>query len=69
MAAYTNSMLEEFADATEGRVTYVEFPYGYKDFDLRWSKDGIHPTPAGYEELGKGLSVEMKQILDSMGND
>ena len=63
-----NDTLREFASSEE-RVSYVDFPFPFsrRGDAAKWSGDGLHFSPEGYEALGKGLAPCVKQILDGMG--
>lgn len=58
-----NEALRTFASG-EDRVSYAHFPFPYRRGDAKWSGDGLHLSPKGYETLGKELAPFVKQILD-----
>lgn len=64
---YVNEGVETFAKAHQEKMTYVDFPIPYEDSENSklWAKDGIHLTPAGYEEFAKLLAPTVKSALDS----
>lgn len=73
LAAYINDGLKNFATisktygtSTIGQVSYIEFPFPYKDGDSKWSPDGLHLSEEGYKELGRQLAIPVKMILDSI---
>jgi lysophospholipase L1-like esterase len=62
-----NASLKEFAASSfDGRVTYVDFPFEYSQGDSKWSGDGLHFSPEGYEVLGVELAKSVKKILDDL---
>lgn len=61
-----NSSLEEFAASSNGSVSYVKFPFEYSRGDSKWSADGLHFSPEGYEVLGVELAKSVKRILDKL---
>ena len=48
------------------KVVFLEFPLEYDKLDQKWSKDGIHLSAIGYDELGKQLAPHVKNILDDL---
>jgi len=60
-----NEALRTFASNRDG-VSYEDFPFPYRRGDTRWSADGLHLSPEGYEDLGRGLAPTVKRILDGM---
>lgn len=64
-----NDVLEGFAssyDSNEGgRISFTNFPFDYAQSDSKWSSDGLHLSPEGYEVLGVELAKSVKDILDS----
>lgn len=58
-----NEALHKFASGQD-RVSYVNFPFSYQRGDSKWSGDGLHLSPEGYETLGRELAPCVKQILD-----
>jgi lysophospholipase L1-like esterase len=61
-----NDSLKEFAASSyyDGRVSFVDFPFEYLAGDSKWSGDGLHFSPEGYEVLGVELAKTVKKILD-----
>ncbi|KAL3802640.1 hypothetical protein HJC23_011964 [Cyclotella cryptica] len=47
-----------------GRLSFVGFPFVYAREDSKWSSDGLHLSPEGYEVLGVELASSVKKILD-----
>ncbi|KAL7552698.1 hypothetical protein ACHAWF_015935 [Thalassiosira exigua] len=67
LVAYINNALKQFAASFPGgEVSYVDFPFPYKEGDPKWSEDGIHLTQRGYEAFGKELAQHVKAILDNI---
>lgn len=61
-----NEALENFASSSyEGRLSFVKFPFGYARDDPKWSSDGLHFSPQGYEFIGTELAKSVKKILDN----
>lgn len=58
-----NEALQKFASCQD-RVSYVDFPFPYRRGDSKWSGDGLHLSPEGYETLGRELAPCVKQILE-----
>lgn len=65
LATDTNTSIKVFAQQShpEGSVTYTNFPFAYEKNDL-WSSDGLHLSPKGYEQLGRGLAPVVRNILE-----
>eukprot|EP00557_Chaetoceros_sp_GSL56_P011429 CAMPEP_0176480818 /NCGR_PEP_ID=MMETSP0200_2-20121128/2482_1 /TAXON_ID=947934 /ORGANISM="Chaetoceros sp., Strain GSL56" /LENGTH=249 /DNA_ID=CAMNT_0017876967 /DNA_START=159 /DNA_END=908 /DNA_ORIENTATION=- len=61
LCADVNDALRQFA-ASEERVTYTDFPFLYQSDDIKWSSDGLHLSPEGYETLGKCLAQSVKEM-------
>lgn len=61
-----NGSLEQFASSSDGRVSYVNFPFEYSKGDSKWSPDGLHFSPEGYEVLGVELAKSVKKLLDDL---
>ena len=66
-AAYINEGLKNFA-SSDPRISYFDFPFPYRDDDKKWGEDGTHMSEEGYEQLGKALAPQVKEILDSIGS-
>jgi lysophospholipase L1-like esterase len=66
-AAYINEGLKNFASSNP-RISYFDFPFPYRDDDKKWGEDGTHMSEEGYEQLGKALAPQVKEILDSIGS-
>ena len=65
LCADMNGALQQFATSND-RVSHVEFPFAYQRGDAKWSADGLHLSPEGYETLGRSLAGGVKQILDGL---
>jgi lysophospholipase L1-like esterase len=65
LATDMNSSIKDFAQQTypEGSVTYTNFPFAYEKNNDLWSSDGLHLSPKGYEQLGRGLAPVVRNIL------
>lgn len=63
LCADINGALKTFASGRDG-VSYVDFPFPYRRGDGKWSGDGLHLSPEGYETLGRELAPRVKRILD-----
>lgn len=63
-----NDALKEYASSflSEGRVTYIDFPFPYSRDDNKWCADGLHLSPEGYKTLGMYLAPCVKEILDNI---
>jgi len=66
-AAYINGGLKNFAKSNP-RISYIDFPFPYRDNDEKWDEDGTHMSEEGYEQLGKALAPKVKEILDGIGS-
>ena len=71
LAEYVNNGIKHFASSEEagGRVSYIDFPFGFDDKDTRWSMDGLHFSAEGYQALGKQLAFPVKKLLDEKIDD
>jgi hypothetical protein len=61
LCADVNDALRQFA-ASEERVTFTDFPFLYQCDDVKWSSDGLHLSPEGYQTLGKCLAQCVKEM-------
>lgn len=66
LATDMNSSIKDFAQRAhpEGSVTYTNFPFAYEKNNDLWSADGLHLSPKGYEQLGRGLAPVVRNILN-----
>lgn len=58
-----NDALRQYASNSEGRVTYMDFPFHYRRGDNKWCADGLHLSPEGYETLGISVAPCVKELL------
>jgi lysophospholipase L1-like esterase len=58
-----NEALKQYASNSEGRVTYMDFPFHYRRGDNKWCGDGLHLSPEGYETLGISVAPCVKELL------
>jgi len=47
----------------EKRATYVPFPFSFDRNGDKWSPDGLHFSPKGYQILGESLAPIVQEIL------
>mmetsp|Transcript_32072 Transcript_32072/g.77557 ORF Transcript_32072/g.77557 Transcript_32072/m.77557 type:complete len:330 (+) Transcript_32072:150-1139(+) len=66
LSSYVNESVKQFATESDGKVTYIEFPFPYDEDDEKWSEDGIHLSQEGYNMLGKALAPQVKVILEGI---
>ena len=66
LCADMNDSLKKFASTLDyrGKVSFVDFPFGYERGDSKWCFDGLHLSPEGYEVLGIELAKRVRHILD-----
>ena len=59
-----NQELAQWCARQPERITYVPFPIpSWDQNDDRWSPDGLHFSPKGYEVLGESLAPIVREVL------
>jgi lysophospholipase L1-like esterase len=59
-----NQELAQWCARQPERITYVPFPIPFWDRnDDRWSQDGLHFSPKGYQALGESLAPIVRDVL------
>jgi lysophospholipase L1-like esterase len=61
-AQTVNDALARFCES-EPKATYVPFPFGFGQGDDKWSSDGLHFSPKGYQILGESLAPVVQKLL------
>jgi lysophospholipase L1-like esterase len=61
-AQTVNDALAQFCESEPG-ATYVPFPFGFSQGDDKWSPDGLHFSPKGYQILGESLAPVVQKLL------
>ena len=56
-----------FSRRGEERTTFVAFPFPYNESDPKWSRDGLHLSPHGYQALGESLAPIVEKLLRHQG--
>ena len=69
MASLINIFLREFALSPNSRTSYIDFPFLFQENDDKWHGDGVHMSGKGYDFLGRTLTDQVIEILDSSHGD
>lgn len=70
-----NEQLQQYAVRTTttsgvgGKMTYMEFPFGYEKGDEKWHADTLHFTSIGYQTLGQSLVPLVRKIIKIIDTD
>jgi lysophospholipase L1-like esterase len=61
-----NQGLAQYCSFEEKRAMYVPFPFSFEQNDDKWSPDGLHFSPKGYQILGESLAPIVQEILQKL---
>ena len=56
IARKLNKNIESWCTQHEDMTSFFDFPFGWKENDEKWGKDGLHFTEEGYFEIAKHLA-------------
>lgn len=69
-ARQTNEKIEEYCRLkSNGRSSFMKFPFDWSDEDDRWSSDGLHFSPKGYQVLGESLAPVVERMVQQLETD
>lgn len=63
-ATEINQQLQQFCQQSDGKSTFVPFPFEYDNSSGNWAPDGLHFSPQGYQVLGTSLADPVFQALN-----
>jgi len=56
LATKINQRLDDWCTHNCDMTAFIEFPFGWKADDSRWSNDGLHFSAEGYFEIAKSIA-------------
>jgi lysophospholipase L1-like esterase len=66
LAHRVNDSLELFCQESQGKSTYVDFPFEYEKGGVNWNIDTLHFSKEGYKLLGESLVPTVRTVLQSL---